>query len=131
MIVPGGGFLPPSSRVSWFVPVGMVLDEIDTCITSLFKKKSSWKRLDNYRGIFIVMILHLIYKKVLKNRIAGVLEANVSKFQNGGAKGKSVTDNLFILKGGTDHARYLGTERSSSLSMILKNVLTAFGCRIA
>ena len=28
MIVPGGGLLPPLSRV----PGGMVLDEIDTCI---------------------------------------------------------------------------------------------------
>ena len=56
------------------------------------------------------MILQLIYEKVLKNRIAGVLEVNMSKFQNGGAKGKSVTDNLFILRGAIDHARYLGKE---------------------
>ena len=34
MIVPGGGFLPPSSRVPGVCPRGrMVLDEIDTCIT--------------------------------------------------------------------------------------------------
>ena len=79
-------------------------------IETLFKKKGSWKRLDNYRGIFIVMILQLIYEKVLKNRTAGLLEANMSKFQNGGAKGKSVTDNLFILRGTIDHARYLGKE---------------------
>ena len=79
-------------------------------ITTLFKKKGSWKRLDDYRGIFIVMTSQLIYEKVLKNRIAGVLEANMSKFQNGGAKGKSVSDNLFILRGATDHARYLGKE---------------------
>ena len=64
----------------------------------------------NYRGIFIVMILQLIYEKVLKNRITGVLEANMSKFQNGGAKGKSVTDNVFILTGAIDHAGYLGKE---------------------
>ena len=79
-------------------------------ITTLFKKEGSWKRLDNCRGIFIAMILQLIYEKVLKNRIAGVLEANMSKFQNGGAKGKSVTDNLFMLRGAIDHARYLGKE---------------------
>ena len=32
---PGGGggvFLPPSSRVPWFVHGGMVLDETDSCI---------------------------------------------------------------------------------------------------
>ena len=56
------------------------------------------------------MILQLIYEKVLKNRTAGVLEANTSKFQNGGAKGKCVTDNLFISRGAIDHARYLGKE---------------------
>ena len=56
------------------------------------------------------MILQLIYEKVLKNRIAGVLEENMSKFQNGGAKRKSVTDNLFTLKRVIDHARYLGKE---------------------
>ena len=76
------------------------------------------------------MILQLIYEKVLKNRIAGVLEANMSKFQNGGAKRKSVTDNLFILRGAIDHARYLGKKVFSSLSMTLKNILTTFGYRI-
>ena len=36
MIVPGGGFLPPSSRVPGVCPGGgMVLDEIDNCITVL------------------------------------------------------------------------------------------------
>ena len=32
----------------------------------------------------------------------------MSKFQNGGVKRKSVTDNLFILKGIIDHSKYLG-----------------------
>ena len=36
MIVPGGGFLLPSSRVPGVCPGGgMVLDEIDTCITQI------------------------------------------------------------------------------------------------
>ena len=34
MIGPGGGFLLPSSRVPGVCPGGMVMDEIDTCITS-------------------------------------------------------------------------------------------------
>ena len=35
IIVPGGGFLLPSSRVPGVCPGGgMVLDEIDTCITT-------------------------------------------------------------------------------------------------
>ena len=48
--------------------------------------------------------------KVLINRISGVLQKNISKFQNGGVKGKNLTDhdNLFILKGIIDHLKYLG-----------------------
>ena len=38
----------------------------DILITTIFKKKGSWKKLDNYRGIFIVTILQFIYEKVLK-----------------------------------------------------------------
>ena len=38
IIVPGGGFLLPSSRVPGVCPGGgMVLDEIDTCIRSIDK----------------------------------------------------------------------------------------------
>ena len=58
------------------------------CLSQHYSKEGSWKRLDYYPGIFIVMILQLIFEKVLKNRIAGVLETNMPKFQNGGAKGK-------------------------------------------
>ena len=50
----------------------------------------------------------------------------MSKFQNGEAKGESVTDNHFILRGAIDHARYLGKEVFIT-SMTLKNVLTVFG----
>ena len=76
----------------------------------MFKKKGSWKKLDNCRGIFIITILLPIYEKVLKNRISGALQKNMSKFQNGEVKGKSVTDNLFILKGIIDHSKSLGKE---------------------
>ena len=82
----------------------------DILITTMFKKKGSWKKLNNYRCIFIVTILQLIYEKVLKkkNRILGVLQKNMSTFRNDGVKEKSVTDNLFILKGIIDHSKYLG-----------------------
>ena len=35
MIVAGGGFLLPSSRVPGVCPGGMVMDETDTCIISV------------------------------------------------------------------------------------------------
>ena len=41
MIIPGGGLLLPSSRFSGFVPGGMVMDEIDTCIIRSSTKESS------------------------------------------------------------------------------------------
>ena len=43
----------------------------------------------------------------MKNRISDTLQQNISKFQNGGMKGKGVVDNLFILKGIINHAKML------------------------
>ena len=63
------------------------------------KKKGTSKKLDNYRGIFIVPILSIIFEKLLKNRLSNTLQENISKFQNGGMKGKGVLDNLFIIRG--------------------------------
>ena len=56
MIVPGGGFLLPSSRV----PGGgrMVLDEIDTCINSVFIGPNNFKFGTETR----CMVLHAIPK---------------------------------------------------------------------
>ena len=55
------------------------------------------KTLNNYRGIFVVPILSLIFEKLLKNRVTPCLEQNMTPFQTGGVKGKGITDNLFIL----------------------------------
>ena len=66
--------------------------------------------LDNYRGIFLVPILSIIFEKLLKNRISDTLQHNISKFQNGGMRGKGAVDNLFILRGIINHANYLGKE---------------------
>ena len=86
-------------------------DEWNTMwIRTLKKKKGTSKKLDNYRGIFIVPILSIIFEKLLKNRLSNTLEENISKFQNGGMKGKGVLDNLFIIRGIINHAKYLGKE---------------------
>ena len=73
-------------------------------------KKDTFKELDNYRGIFLVPILSIIFEKLLKNRTSNILQQNISKFQNGGMKDKGVVDNLFILRGIINHANYLGKE---------------------
>lgn len=82
----------------------------DMLMVTLYKNKGTRKNLDNYRGIFLVMIVELIFEKVLKNRINPILQENITKFQNGGMKGKGVIDNLFIIRGIIDHAKYLGKE---------------------
>ena len=81
-----------------------------TWITTIKKKKGSFKKLKNYRGIFLVPILSIIFEKLLKNRINKLLQQNISKFQNGGMKGKGVVDSLFILRATVNHAKYLNKE---------------------
>ena len=79
-------------------------------IRTLKKKKGTFRKLDNYRGIFLVPILSIIFEKLLKNRISDTLQQNISKFQNGGMRGKGAVDNLFILRGIINHANYWGKE---------------------
>ena len=64
----------------------------------------------NYRGIFLVPILSIVFEKLLKNRINQLLQQNISKFQNGGMKGKGVVDSLFILRATVNHAKYLNKD---------------------
>ena len=77
-------------------------------IKVLKKNKGSSKKLNNYRGIII--IISVIFEKLLKNRITPTSEQNMSKFQNGGMRGKGVVDNLFLLRELLDHAKYPGKE---------------------
>ena len=51
-----------------------------------------------------------MFEKLLKNRLSNTLQENISKFQNGGMKGKGVVDNLFIIRGIINHAKYQGKE---------------------
>ena len=74
------------------------------------RKKGSFKSLKNYRGIFIVPIVSIIFEKLLKNRITPILKQNMSNFQNGGSKGKGVVDNLFLLRALIDHSKYMGKQ---------------------
>ena len=73
-------------------------------IQTLTKKRGSFRKLENYRGIFLVPILSIIFEKFLKNRISQHLQENMPIFQSGGMKGKSVVDNLFITRGLINHA---------------------------
>ena len=79
-------------------------------IKTLKKKKGSYKTLDNYRGIFIVPTISVIFEKLIKNIIMDTLQSTVFHFQNGGMRGKGIVDSLFILRGIIDHAMYLGKQ---------------------
>ena len=64
-------------------------------IKTLKEKKGSFKSLKNYRGIFVVSIINIIFEKLLKNMITPILKQNMSSFQNGGSKGKGVVDYFY------------------------------------
>ena len=46
-------------------------------IRTLEKKKGTFRKLDNCRGIFLVPILSIIFEKLLKNRISDTLQQNI------------------------------------------------------
>ena len=79
-------------------------------IQTIMKKTGSKRKLGNYSGVFLVPVSSLIFGKLLKNRISPHLAQNMTKYQTGGVKGKGVVDNLMILRGIVDHAKYLGQE---------------------
>ena len=63
------------------------------------------KKLNSYRGIFLVPIMSLTFEKLIKNRITPTMKQHMTSFQTGGVKGKGVVDNLFLLCGAIDHCR--------------------------
>ena len=75
-------------------------------ITALFKNKGSKKYLVNFRGIFLTESLSKVFEKLVMIRHDDTIK-NVSSNQNGATKGKSTTDNTFLLNACIDHAKYL------------------------
>ena len=90
-------------------------------ICTLYKQKGSWKELENHRGIFILVIVSIIFEKVLKHRITPILKENMTKFQTGGIKENGVVDNLFIMRAliSSDRALILIICKSTFVSDIL------------
>ena len=75
------------------------------------------KTLNNYRGIFVVPILSLIFEKLPKNRGTPCLKQNMTPLQTWGVKGKGIRYKLLILKGVIDHLKYLQNEIWSSIGL--------------
>ena len=55
-------------------------------VQTIKKKNGSMKKLNNYRGIFLVPIMSLIFEKLLKNRITPTLKQHMTSFQTGDVK---------------------------------------------
>ena len=72
----------------------------------LYKHKGKLDELDNYRGIFLRLILLTIYQKWLFSKCAPVADKNGSEAAFGGRKGKSTIEPLLIIKLIQDHARW-------------------------
>ena len=76
----------------------------------LYKHKGKLDEMDNYRGIFLRVIILTIYQKWLYMKAAPIVDQNGSNFAFGGRKGKSRMEALLIVKLIQDHARWTGEQ---------------------
>ena len=79
-----------------------------TIIKTIYKNKGSRKDLVNYRGIFLTQIIAKIYERIFMARSEEVMK-KVSKLQGGSRPERGGLDNLFLLKGCIDHAKYMNS----------------------
>ena len=72
----------------------------------LYNHKGKLDELDNYRGIFLRLIMLTIYQKWLYLKCAPIADENGSNSAFGGRKGKSTISPLLIIKLIQAHARW-------------------------
>ena len=77
-----------------------------TSIVPIYKGKGPMKCLINQRGIFLTQVVSKIWEKLIKARCEKVL-AKINKLQSGGRKKRSTPHELFLLRAGIDHAKYM------------------------
>ena len=70
-------------------------------------KKGSVKVLRNNRGIFLCVVISKIIEKLIKQRIEEHIQ-KVNILQAGSRTKRGFPDNLFLLRGVMDHAKYTG-----------------------
>lgn len=78
----------------------------EVLIVLVFKNKGSHDELVNYRGIFLTLTVTKIFERMLQTRMLPSI-SKTSYFQSGSRPGRSVADNLFLLRSAIDHSRYL------------------------
>ena len=75
------------------------------------RKKGSFINLKSHKEVFIVPIISIVFEKLFKNRITPIiLKQSMSNFQNSGSKGKSVENNLLLLRALSDHSKHMGKQ---------------------
>ncbi len=84
------------------IPVEMMTERM----TILYKNKGSLSQLDNYRGIFIRIILLSILQKWLYSKCSPTVDTNGSEFAFGGRKKRSAKECLLIVRLLQDHANW-------------------------
>ena len=72
----------------------------------LYKHKGKLDELDNYRGIFLRLIILTIYQKWLYTKCAPIADGSGSESAYGGRKGKSTIEPLLIIKLIQDNAKW-------------------------
>ena len=72
----------------------------------LYKHKGKLDELDNYRGIFLRLIILTIYQKWLYSKCAPIANGSGSESAFGGRKGKSAIEPLLIIKLIQDNANW-------------------------
>ena len=71
---------------------------LEACnITSIFKNKGSKADLNNYRGIFRVMIFRSILERLIYNDEYSTVDENLTDANVGARKKRNIRDNLFVV----------------------------------
>lgn len=81
----------------------------EVLITMIYKNKGSHLELNNHRGIFLTLAVTKLFEKILQNRMQPSLD-KISLSQAGSRKGRSVSDNLFLVREAINHAKYLNKQ---------------------
>ena len=66
-------------------------------IKSLYKNKGSRNKIENRIGLFITSIISKLYEKIKLKQNSEKINNGISKYQCGGTKGKSSSDNIMTL----------------------------------
>ena len=75
-------------------------------IKTLYKNKGSQKDLENWRGVFLTPTISKLFERYMMTESKEKVE-NISKFQGGSRPNRSASDQLFLLRASTDHAKYM------------------------